>query len=55
MNRPTLFYMPHCEEWMYDNVLAANWGSEQLRRVAILGNSFRNYYDRLVVRLCLGS
>ncbi|GAQ86929.1 hypothetical protein KFL_003210050 [Klebsormidium nitens] len=45
--RPTLFYMPHCEEWMYDNVLSANWDAERLGRVAILGNSFGNYYDRL--------
>lgn len=49
--RPTLFYMPHCEEWMYDNVLAANWGAEHLGRVAILGNSFSNYYDRFVASL----
>jgi len=41
---PTLFYMPHCEASLYDALLAANWDSPaQLRRVCVLGNSFRRY------------
>ncbi|KAG8066989.1 hypothetical protein GUJ93_ZPchr0005g15927 [Zizania palustris] len=43
-DEPTLFYMPHCEASLYDALLAAN--SEppsQLRRVCVLGNSFRRY------------
>ncbi|GJM94428.1 hypothetical protein PR202_ga11069 [Eleusine coracana subsp. coracana] len=40
----TLFYMPHCEASLYDALLAANWESPaQLRRVCVLGNSFRRY------------
>lgn len=39
---PTLFFMPHCELQLYDNLLGANWG-EGLRRMAILGNSFGGY------------
>ncbi|KAL6624333.1 hypothetical protein ACP70R_031654 [Stipagrostis hirtigluma subsp. patula] len=40
----TLFYMPHCEASLYDALLAANWVSPaQLRRVCLLGNSFRRY------------
>ncbi|KAL6865395.1 hypothetical protein ACP4OV_016546 [Aristida adscensionis] len=40
----TLFYMPHCEAALYDALLAANWESPaQLRRVCVLGNSFRRY------------
>lgn len=38
---PTLFYMPHCEASLYDALLDANWA--QLRRVCVLGNSFRRY------------
>uniref|UniRef100_A0ACD5W7I0 Uncharacterized protein n=1 Tax=Avena sativa TaxID=4498 RepID=A0ACD5W7I0_AVESA len=41
---PTLFYMPHCEAALYDALLAANWEPRaQLRRVCVLGNSFRRY------------
>ncbi|KAJ1673920.1 sensitivity to red-light reduced protein, partial [Spiromyces aspiralis] len=28
VNERTLFYMPHCEEFLYDNVWAANWTIE---------------------------
>mmetsp|Transcript_36721 Transcript_36721/g.80000 ORF Transcript_36721/g.80000 Transcript_36721/m.80000 type:complete len:339 (-) Transcript_36721:457-1473(-) len=43
---PTLFYMPHCEAVLYDNLLKANWSSSTLPYLAILGNSFRTYEDR---------
>ncbi|KAI5079074.1 hypothetical protein GOP47_0006745 [Adiantum capillus-veneris] len=44
--RPTLFYMPHCEDWLYDNVLQANWAPCTLRQIVILGNSFQDYQER---------
>ncbi|CAA6669561.1 unnamed protein product [Spirodela intermedia] len=31
VDRPTLFYMPHCEAALYDNLLAANWGHPSFR------------------------
>ncbi|KAI9334073.1 SRR1-domain-containing protein [Obelidium mucronatum] len=41
---PTLFYMPHCGNQMYSNVLGSNWAKEQLsRNVVIIGNSFAGY------------
>lgn len=40
---PTLFFMPHCEVQLYDNLLGANWECEKLNRMAILGNSFGEY------------
>uniref|UniRef100_A0A0A9GNW6 SRR1-like domain-containing protein n=1 Tax=Arundo donax TaxID=35708 RepID=A0A0A9GNW6_ARUDO len=44
VDEPTLFYMPHCEASLYDALMAANWESPaQLRRVCVLGNSFRRY------------
>lgn len=43
-DRPTLFYMPHCEAALYDNLLAANWGHpSSLGRMVVLGNSFSEY------------
>ena len=41
---PTLFYLPHCEGGLCSNILRANAGS--LGNIAILGNSFRSYYDQ---------
>ncbi|CAN1157450.1 Protein SENSITIVITY TO RED LIGHT REDUCED 1 [Linum perenne] len=41
--KPTLFYMPHCEAGLYNNLLRANWEVETLKRVALFGNSFRVY------------
>lgn len=46
VQRPTFFYMPHCEGVLYDSLLAANWTVSQLSRLAILGNSFRDYDDK---------
>ncbi len=42
----TLFIMPHCEMELYDAILAANWSAASLARLAILGNSFREYADK---------
>ncbi|XP_022764778.1 protein SENSITIVITY TO RED LIGHT REDUCED 1-like [Durio zibethinus] len=41
--KPTLFFMPHCEAELYNNLLQANWGVESLNRVALFGNSFETY------------
>eukprot|EP00898_Chlorokybus_atmophyticus_P002965 jgi/Chlat1/366/Chrsp10S01486 len=44
VDRPTLFYMPHCEAHLYDNLLRANWTA--LERLIVLGNSFNHYHER---------
>lgn len=36
-----LFYMPHCDRWLYNNVIKKN--REDLSRLFILGNSFLEY------------
>lgn len=41
--KPTMFFMPHCEAELYDNLLHANWQVEQLNRVVLFGNSFETY------------
>ncbi|KAJ3269351.1 sensitivity to red-light reduced protein [Terramyces sp. JEL0728] len=41
----TVFYMPHCDNFLYDAVLEANAGHLQL--INILGNSFQTYKDML--------
>ena len=42
----TLFYMPHCDRPMYENVLWANWNSKDMKRVFIFGNSLRLIGER---------
>jgi len=38
------FYMPHCERWLYSNVIEHYWSC--LERIQILGNSFNGYAAR---------
>jgi len=42
----TLFYMPHCDASVYNDVLDANWAAESLPELAILGNSFEHMQER---------
>ncbi|KAJ1994081.1 hypothetical protein GGI25_000882 [Coemansia spiralis] len=41
----TLFYMPHCGQVLYENVVSANWSLEQLSRIMLIGNSLQRYLD----------
>ncbi|KAJ1553276.1 hypothetical protein HK405_008407, partial [Cladochytrium tenue] len=41
--RPTLFFMPHCGDGLYSNLLRANWSPDALPRLVVLGNSFDAY------------
>ena len=52
---PTLFYLPHCEAELCDNLLAANAAARTLRRTAVLGNCFRccAWRHRLHVLCCV--
>ena len=40
VKRRTLFFMPHCDLWLYSNVLWANWAPAGLAATVIAGNSF---------------
>ena len=48
-HQPTLFFMPHCEAELADNLIAVNTGAGTLGNVVILGNSFAQYRDRWAV------
>lgn len=50
VNEPTLFFMPHCEAELMDNLVAANEAAGSLSNVVILGNSFRQYHERFSMR-----
>ncbi|KAG8379254.1 hypothetical protein BUALT_Bualt07G0069500 [Buddleja alternifolia] len=46
---PTLFFMPHCEAELYDNLLEANWRIDQVNRLIVFGNSFSEYEQHVSV------
>ncbi|XP_052192297.1 protein SENSITIVITY TO RED LIGHT REDUCED 1-like [Diospyros lotus] len=43
--KPTLFFMPHCEVELYDNLVQANWKTGLLHRILLFGNSFKAYEE----------
>ncbi|XP_057458443.1 protein SENSITIVITY TO RED LIGHT REDUCED 1 [Lotus japonicus] len=40
---PTMFFMPHCEAELYNNLLQANWKLNNLKNMVLFGNSFEEY------------
>ncbi|KAI9087365.1 hypothetical protein K1719_030685 [Acacia pycnantha] len=45
--KPTIFFMPHCDVDLYNNLLEANWEPNLLSNVIIFGNSFDTYIKDL--------
>lgn len=43
VSKPTLFFMPHCDAHLYDNLLFANPGADSLKQMIVFGNSFLEY------------
>lgn len=48
-----LFFMPHLDKQLYDNLLRANWQKGLLDRILILGNSFTNMADSQPARILM--
>lgn len=48
-----LFYMPHCDKSLYNNVLWSNWHLDKLNNVIILGNSFTNMINSILSKQTL--
>ena len=46
-----LFFMPHLDKGLYDNLLSVNWTKGQLERLVILGNSFSHMIDSWPTRV----
>jgi hypothetical protein len=50
---PTIFYMIHCGELLYNNLLQANWDHYNIQYCIIIGNSFTNYTNKYYENYCL--
>lgn len=46
VNQWTLFFMPHCDKKLYNNLLQVNWKAENLKNIILFGNSFEQYITR---------
>ncbi|KAI8322497.1 hypothetical protein GQ54DRAFT_145015 [Martensiomyces pterosporus] len=44
-SKRTLFYMPHCEQFLYNNLVETNFSGEALTRVMVIGNHFSGYRE----------
>ncbi|GAX77148.1 hypothetical protein CEUSTIGMA_g4594.t1 [Chlamydomonas eustigma] len=42
---PTMFYMPHCEHTLYEDLISHNKNNGLLRNVVLLGNSLKQYRE----------
>ncbi|XP_064650010.1 SRR1-like protein [Lineus longissimus] len=51
ITRPTIFFMPHCGKALYNNLLWANWETDELSKLFIIGNSFSAMNERLPQRI----
>ncbi|CAH8296503.1 unnamed protein product [Eruca vesicaria subsp. sativa] len=47
--KPTLFFMPHCETNLYNNLLKTNWRMDCLSKIALFGNSFQMYEEQVTL------
>lgn len=45
----TLVFMPHLHKHLYHNLIAANWRPKNLKRLVLVGNSFREMVDQTVL------
>ncbi|KAJ0740264.1 putative SRR1-like protein [Helianthus annuus] len=40
---PIMFFMPHCEAELFDNLPKTNWKHDRLNKIILFGNSFEKY------------
>lgn len=49
VTNPILFFMPHCEAELYENLLKTNWRCDMLNQIVLLGNSFEKYEQQSLI------
>ncbi|KAF9264732.1 hypothetical protein L218DRAFT_200346 [Marasmius fiardii PR-910] len=44
--KPTIYFMPHCDVDLYEQVLKANWSENRIRNLVLIGNRLEDYVER---------
>jgi len=47
---PRLLFLPHCELWLYEAIIRANWTPDGLPSILMISNSFHTYSDNLLTK-----
>jgi hypothetical protein len=47
-DKKVLFFMPHCDKSLFNNLLWSNWESNKLNNIFIFGNSFSNMLETII-------
>ncbi|XP_054168599.1 SRR1-like protein [Oppia nitens] len=47
LDQMVMFYMPHCDKCLFNNLLWSNWTLSQLNQMVILGNSFNTMIETI--------
>jgi hypothetical protein len=48
---PRLLFLPHCELWLYESIMGANWTPGSLPSLFMISNRFHTYSDKYAIRL----
>lgn len=54
-DKRVLFFMPHCDKSLFNNLLWSNWDSNKLNNIFIFGNSFNNMLETIISQIDLQS
>ena len=46
LTQPTLVFMPHCDRYLYENILRENWGPHGLKNMILIANLLTEYRDK---------
>ena len=48
VERPTLFFIPHCSPIVTENILKANWSRSELKNIVTIANELKMYDDEFL-------
>jgi hypothetical protein len=54
-DKRVLFFMPHCDKSLFNNLLWSNWEINKLNNIYIFGNSFNNMLETIISNISLQS
>ena len=49
VDRPTLFFIPHCSPIVTENILKENWSRRELKNIVTIANKLKMYDDEFLI------